>query len=170
MPMRRQEGLAKSTPQKSGLLLAYEQIHIQGGGLIMARGNSKGIRRDKMVNDAIATLDGEPFTASDLLDIIEKTSKRAPSVREIGMVLSKKKRLEEIRYIGEVGTRQNREMLEAAGLTQHGVRKTALYVDGPPLPDETVAVNNRDAMNTKQQYRANAIIKGTKTKEMKLNE
>tara|TARA_R110002096_G_scaffold11082_4_gene41411 strand:+ start:428 stop:781 length:354 start_codon:yes stop_codon:yes gene_type:complete len=117
----------------------------------MARGNSKGIRRDKMVDDAIASLKDEPFTASDLLVIIQKTSKRAPSVREIGMVLSKKKRLGEIWYIGEVGTRQNREMLEAAGLTQHGVRKTGLYVGTPPPADEVVADNNRDSTKDGEQ-------------------
>lgn len=110
----------------------------------MARGNSKGIRRDKLVTDAIDLMKGEPFTASDIMDTIKTLTSRAPSVREIGMVLSKKKRLEEIRYIGEVGTKGNREMLEAAGLTQAGVRKSGLYIAGAP-PTGDVVSNNRKA-------------------------
>ena len=84
----------------------------------MARGNSKGIRRDAFTKAAIEAMEGEPFTASDLIEKIKETGKRnTPSVREVGMVLAKMKRLETIRYIGE-----------AAGLTQTGVRKTALYI------------------------------------------
>jgi|TARA_R110001583_G_scaffold32058_6_gene109580 hypothetical protein len=95
----------------------------------MARGNSKGIRRDAFTKAAIEAMEGEPFTASDLIEKIKETGKRnTPSVREVGMVLAKMKRLETIRYLGEVGANQNRRMLEAAGLTQTGVRKTALYI------------------------------------------
>ncbi len=101
----------------------------------MARGNSKGVLRDRLVKQAVKDMDGAPFTAGDLLDKMSY-SRNMPSVREVGMVLSKMKRKGEVIYLGEAGARIGREMLEAAGLTQHGVRKTGLYIsaDAPNSP------------------------------------
>jgi hypothetical protein len=101
----------------------------------MARGNSKGILRDRLVREAITAMNGAPFTAGDLLDHMTY-SRNMPSVREVGGVLSQLKRSGEVIYVGETGSRVGRELLEAAGLTQHGVRKTALYIaaDAPNAP------------------------------------
>lgn len=101
----------------------------------MASGNSKGILRDRLVRQAIKDMKGAPFTAGDLLDLMAY-SRNMPTVREVGGVLSQMKRRGEVIYVGEAGSRVGRELLEAAGLTQHGVRKTGLYIsaDSPNAP------------------------------------
>lgn len=101
----------------------------------MAKGGSKGLLRDKRVRAAIADMNGEPFTASDLLDTMPY-SRNMPTVREVGAVIGKMKRAGEVKYLGEAGTMQSRKMLEAAGLTQQGVRKTGLYIATPPQDSE----------------------------------
>jgi hypothetical protein len=101
----------------------------------MAKGNSKGILRDRLVRQAIKDMNGAPFVAGDLLDKMTY-SRNMPTVREVGGVLSQLKRSGEVIYMGEVGSRVGRELLEAAGLTQHGVRKTGFYIaaDSPNAP------------------------------------
>lgn len=99
----------------------------------MARGNSKGIRRNNMTRWAIEQhRDGDgkptPFTAGDLIDMLKNKYKNFPSVREIGMVLGSMKRTGEVIYLGEEGALQSRRLLDQAGLTQMGVRKVALYI------------------------------------------
>lgn len=76
-----------------------------------------------------------PFTAGDLIDMMKTKYKTFPSVREVGMVLSKMKRLEEVIYLGEEGALQSRRLLEQAGLTQQGVRKVALYIKADETND-----------------------------------
>ena len=115
----------------------------------MAKGNSKGLLRDRRIYAAIADMNGEPFTASDLLDIMPY-SRNMPTVREVGAVIGKMKRAGEVKYLGEAGTMQSRKMLEAAGLTQQGVRKTGLYIATPQKdsekhePSESVPTNDEE--------------------------
>ena len=101
----------------------------------MAKGNSKGVLRDRLVRQAIKDMNGAPFVAGDLLDKMTY-SRNMPTVREVGSVITQMKRAGEVIYLGEAGSRVGRELLEAAGLTQHGVRKTGLYIaaDSPNAP------------------------------------
>ena len=101
----------------------------------MAKGNSKGVLRDRLVRQAIKDMNGAPFVAGDLLDKMTY-SRNMPTVREVGAVINQLKRAGEVIYLGEAGSLVGRELLEAAGLTQHGVRKTGLYIaaDSPNAP------------------------------------
>lgn len=108
----------------------------------MARGNSKGKRRMDYTMWAIAQHKGEPFTSGDLIDMMKTKWKSIPSVREVGMVLSQLEKKGLVKYLGEEASLQSRRMLEQAGLTQHGLRKVALYVavkmnvpSGEEIPD-----------------------------------
>ena len=108
----------------------------------MARGNSKGVRRNKMTRWAIEQHrdeDGKPipFNATDLITILKTKYKSFPTVREVGMVLSSMKRTGEVIYLGEQGALQSRRLLEQAGLTQMGVRKVALYIKDDEWDDAT---------------------------------
>lgn len=100
----------------------------------MARGNSKGIRRNKLVDEAISKMKGEPFTASDLL--MKFTGSRTPSVREVGARLGALERSGVLRSLGQEATLLHRQMAEEAGLTQMGLRKTTLYQQVPPSNGE----------------------------------
>jgi hypothetical protein len=101
---------------------------------MMARGNSKGIRRNKLVDEAISNMKGEPFTASDLL--MTFTGSRTPSVREVGARLGALERAGVLISLGQEATLLHRQMAEAAGLTQMGLRKTTLYQQAPPSNEE----------------------------------
>ena len=101
----------------------------------MARGNSKGKRRNECTAWAIQQMNGRPFTAADLIDMMKTKWKSIPSGREVGMVLAKMKREGTVKYLGEEGALQSRRLLEQAGLTQHGVRKVSLYVEVKPSDD-----------------------------------
>lgn len=108
----------------------------------MARGNSKGVQRNKMTRWAMEQSRDEngkpePFTATDLITILKTKYKSIPTVREVGMVLSAMKRTGEVIYLGEQGALQSRRLLEQAGLTQQGVRKVALYIKDDDWNDGT---------------------------------
>jgi len=96
----------------------------------MAKGNSKGILRARLVQQALDKIDGS-FTASDVLTTIDEFDPRPrniPSIREIGAVLKNWVTSGDIVELGKAVPNKYRDMVEAAGLWQRGLRKTKLYI------------------------------------------
>jgi len=96
----------------------------------MAKGNSKGIVTRRNIGKALQKINGA-FTASDVLDEIDLLKPRPrniPSIREIGAVLKNWVTSGDIVELGKAVPNKYREMVEAAGLWQRGLRKTKLYI------------------------------------------
>jgi hypothetical protein len=103
----------------------------------MARGASKGIWRNKIVRRAVEGMEGNPFTASDLIDwMMNEKVKNKPAIREVGMVLRVMVKEGTLTNLGQEGSLLGRQLLEQAGLTQSGVRKVTLYIESKYMDEE----------------------------------
>jgi len=102
----------------------------------MARGNSKGIVRARLIETALKRIN-KAFTASDILDAMYDMNprpKNMPSIREVGAALRMYVANGEIIELGKAVPNKYRDMVEAAGLWQRGLRKTKLYIKVGDLP------------------------------------
>lgn len=102
----------------------------------MARGNSKGIVRERLIASSLDRIN-TAFTASDILDTMydmEPRPKNMPSIREVGATLRGFVAKGEIIELGKAVPNKYRDMVEAAGLWQRGLRKTKLYIKVGDLP------------------------------------
>jgi len=96
----------------------------------MARGNSKGIVRAKLIATSLERIN-KAFTASDILDAMYDMNprpKNIPSIREVGAALRVFVASGQIIELGKAVPNKYRDMVEAAGLWQRGLRKTKLYI------------------------------------------